>query len=112
MTLLVAIESALLLVPAAIVAVTTATTPLLMVLEFMPVARQFTNPAPETQVSVSLTAVSAGPATILKEVMSLDGYASVHCRPAGAAPETLKERFKEMDPPLTADPEARFRDDT
>jgi hypothetical protein len=44
--------------------------------------------------------------------MSLDGYASVHCRPAGAAPETLKERFKEMDPPLTADPEARFRDDT
>jgi hypothetical protein len=44
--------------------------------------------------------------------MSLDGYASVHCRPAGAVPETFKERFKEMDPPLTADPETRFRDET
>ena len=110
--MLIAIESAVLLVPEATVAVTTATTPLLMVLVFVPVARQFTNPAAAEQVSVSLTAVSTGPATILKAVMSLDGYASVHCRPAGAVPGTLKERFKEMDPPLTTDPEARFRDET
>jgi hypothetical protein len=112
MTLLIAIESAVLLVPAAIVAVTTATAPLPMVLVFMPVARQFTNPTPAVQLSVSLTAVSAGPGTILREVMSLDGYESVHCRPAGALPETLKERFKEMDPPLTTAPEARFKDET
>jgi len=45
MTLVSGSESELLLVPEAIVAVTTAATPALTVLEFPPVARQCTEPA-------------------------------------------------------------------
>jgi len=91
-------------------AVTTATTPLLMVLPVMPVARQVRDPPPEMQLSASPAAVSAGPATALREVMSAGAYEMVHCKPAGALAAAFKERFSERVPPLTADPEARLKD--
>ena len=71
--LLTDIESDVLAVPAAIVAVTMATRPLLIVLEFIPLAIQVTNPVPEAQVSVLLAEVSAAPAVTLREVISLEG---------------------------------------
>jgi hypothetical protein len=106
-------ESELLLVPNAIVAVTTATTPLLMVLVFVPLATQVADPLLAAQFSVSPAAVSADPATMLREVTSVGGYERVHCTPDGALPlAAVKERFNEIDPPLTTDPEASVRDET
>ena len=71
--LLTEIDAEVLLVPAAVCAVTTATTPLLMVLEFMPLTTQLTVPVPEAQVRVLLADVTAAPAATLNEVMLLVG---------------------------------------
>jgi len=60
-TLLMRIASKLLLLVAEIVAVTTATTPLPIVLVFIPVAMHISDPVPETQLSVLLAAVRIGP---------------------------------------------------
>ena len=109
-TLLIGIESRLLLLVAATVAVTTATTPLPMVLASMPVARQVRDPVLELQFSVLLAPVNAAPATAVRELISLGAYESVHCKPAGALVAAFKERFSDTEPPLTADPEARLRD--
>jgi len=107
-----AIASELLVVADAIVAVTTATTPLLMVLASIPDATQDNEPVLEAQVRVALTAVSAGPAATPKDVMSPGGYVSVHCRLAGEPPlPAASERFKEIEVPLVTDPEARVSDD-
>jgi len=111
-TLATGIESELLLVPEAIVTVATATTPLPIRLVPIPLARHFTNPLLAAQFTVSLTAVSAGPGATVKAVTSLDGYENVHCRAVGAVLLAAKERFRETDPPLVAEPEARFRDET
>lgn len=108
-TLLIGIESRLLPLVGERVAVTTATTPLLIVLAFMPVAKQVRDPVPELQLSVLLVP-SASPATAVRELMSLGAYASVHCKPAGALVAAFKERFSERAPPFTADPEAKLKD--
>jgi len=71
--LLIGIESEVLLVAEVIVAVTTATTPLPSVVEFIPLATHVTDPVLEAQVSVLFAAVSADPAVILREVTSLAG---------------------------------------
>jgi hypothetical protein len=53
------------------VAVTTATTPFPIALAFMPLARQVREPLLETQLSVLPAPVRAGPATALKEAISV-----------------------------------------
>jgi hypothetical protein len=107
--LVIGIEARLPLV-AAIVAVTTATTPLLMAVAFMPVARQLRAPALALQLRVLPALVRADPARMLRELMSLGAYESFHCKPAGALVAALNERFSEREPPFTADPEARVKD--
>lgn len=103
-------ESRLLVLAGERAAVTTATTPLPMVLAFMPVARQLTTPAPELQLSVLPAAVSAGPAVVLSVVMALDGYDTVHSRPAGRLVAPFNERFSEREPPWNTDPEPKVKD--
>ncbi len=110
-TLLNGKESRLLLLVEEVVAETTATTPLAMMLVFMPVARQVSDPLAELQFSVLPAAVNTGPATTLSEVMSPIGYESVHCRPAGALVAMFNERFSEMAFPRTTAPEAKLRDE-
>ena len=91
------------------VAVTTATTPLPMALAFMPEPKQVTDPAPLEQSRLLPAAVRAAPAEIVTEVIFVCGYESVHCKPAGAD-EALRERFKETEPPGTAEPELKLRE--
>jgi hypothetical protein len=91
------------------VAVTTATTPLLMLAVLMPLATQVRDPVAELQFSVLPAAVSAGPAAALTLLMPA-GYESVHSRPAGALLPPFKERFRETELPGAADPEARLKD--
>jgi hypothetical protein len=93
----------------ATVAVTTATTPVLMLLLFIPLATQVMEPVPELQLRVLPAAVSAGPAAALTALMPA-GYESVHSRPAGALLPPAKERFRETEPPGAADPEAKLKD--
>ena len=109
-TLLIGIESRLLLLVGERVAVTTATTPLLILVAFMPLARHMTDPVLELQLSVLPAPVRAGPAIVLRELMSLGEYESVHCRPAGTLVAAFKERFSERAPPLTAEPEAKLKE--
>jgi hypothetical protein len=66
------------LVPEAIVAVTTATTPLLIVFGLVALPTQVTNPDPGEQLSDLPADINAVPAEILSDVMSLAGYESVH----------------------------------
>ena len=108
-TLLIGRESRVRVLVGEIVAVTTATTPLLTAVP-VPDARQTRLPAPELQVSVAPAADRAGPAAALSEVMLAGEYASAHCIPAGAPVTALKERFIDTEPPLTVDPEARVKD--
>ena len=54
-------------------AVTTATTPLLIAVALVPVARQVRVPEPGLQLSESPTAVNAGPAATLTEEMAAEG---------------------------------------
>ena len=104
-------ESKVLLVPEASVAVTTATTPLPIVLESMLDVRHVTEPVLGAQLSVLLAAVSTGPGVILNDVISLGGYDRVQARLAGAPPVgAFMERFSETVPPFTADPEARLKE--
>ena len=58
---------------AAIVAVTTATTPLEMLPLFMPVARHVTVPLPLKQLRLLPAAVRAGPAAVESDVIAFDG---------------------------------------
>ena len=97
-------------IPARSVTVTTATTPLDITFEFSPVARQVTDPLAEAQFSVLPAAVAAAPAVVLTDVISLVGYVSVHCKPAGELPlPRASDRFNETVPPGTADPDDRLR---
>ena len=61
------------LLPGARVAVTTATTPLPIVLAFIPVARQLTDPSPPLQFILFPAAVSTGPADNTSEPIALVG---------------------------------------
>jgi hypothetical protein len=70
-TLLIGSESGEALLVGESVAVTTATTPLPMAAAFIPDATHAKVPAPELQLSVSPTAVKAGPATALREVIAV-----------------------------------------
>lgn len=108
--LLIGIESRLLLLVGESVAVTTATTPLPIVLAFMPLARQITDPVPALQLIVLPAPVRAGPAVVLREMMSLGEYESVHCKPAGALLAAFKDRFSDRALPLSAEPEAKLKE--
>jgi hypothetical protein len=92
------------------VAVTTATTPLLRALEFDPDDTQIKVPLPGLQLSVSPTAVRAGPGAALREVIAVGEYVSVHCSAAGALVPALSERFSGSELPWTADPDAKLND--
>ena len=71
MTLVMGMESELLLVPEAMVAVTTATVPAAIWFAFIPLATQVNEPAPVLQLKLLLAPVSAGPAAIVRLVTSL-----------------------------------------
>jgi hypothetical protein len=88
----------------------TATTPAPIEAEFIPEVRQVMVPEPELQFNTLPAAVSAAPAEALTDDISLAGYDTVHWTPVGALPVVFNERFKEIEPPLTADPEARLKD--
>ena len=90
--------------------VTTATTPLPIGPAFMPLARQVIEPLAELQFTPFPAAIRAGPAAVLSELTLLVGYESVHCKPEGAFPETVMERFKATDPPCAPEPEARLKE--
>ena len=92
-------------------AATTATTPLPMALAFIPDATQTKIPPPLLQLSVSPTAVRAGPATALREATAVGEYVSVHCSVAGALVAALNERFSESELPWTVVPEAKLNDE-
>ena len=92
------------------VTVATATTPVLMVLAFNPLATHVTNPAPGLQFRVLAAAVRAGPAAMLTETTSVGAYERVHCRADGMLPAVFKVRFKETTLPRTAEPDARLRE--
>ena len=109
-TLLIGSESGEALLVGERVAVTTATTPLLRAVAFIPDATQTKVPMPGLQLSVSPTAVRAGPATALREVMAVVEYESVHCSAAGAPVPTFNERFSGSELPWAADPDAKLND--
>jgi len=69
--LLTAIASTVSVLVGETVAVNTATTPLPIVLSFVPIARHITAPALELQLNVFPAAVNAGPAAKLTEVRSV-----------------------------------------
>jgi hypothetical protein len=103
------IEIAAPVLAGASVAFTTATTPVLMPVLFIPLATQVMEPVAELQLSVLPAEVSAGPAAALRALMPA-GYDSVHSRPAGALPPPFSDRFRETEPPGAADPEAKLKD--
>src|SRR5579871_289741 len=70
-TLLIGMESSVFTLEGFSVAVTTATTPLPIAVAFIPLARHITEPVPALQLSVLPAAVSADPADIVRELMSL-----------------------------------------
>jgi hypothetical protein len=70
-TLLIGSESKVALLVGERLAVTTATTPLAMAVALIPEATQTVAPALELQLSVSPTAVKAGPATALRETIAV-----------------------------------------
>ena len=93
------------------VTVTTATTPSLIAVAFMPLARHVTDPLLEPQVSVLSPAVRAGPVAAVRETTLAGSYDKVHAKPAGALPvEVFRERFKERELPAIADPDARLKE--
>ena len=91
--------------------VTTATTPLPIVLAFIPLARQIIEPLVDVQFTPFPLAVRAGPAAMLIEETLLGAYDSFHCKAEGAFPDTVNERFKGKDPPCTPNPDARLKDE-
>ena len=71
--LVIGIDSTLPVAAKETLTVATATTPLAIAVEFIPETRQRIAPALGAQLSDLLAAVNAGPADIVKEVISLDG---------------------------------------
>jgi hypothetical protein len=93
------------------VTVTVATTPLPIVESVAPIAMHVTEPLTELHVRVLLAPLSAAPAATTTEVASVGTNESVHCKPAGAPPLALNERFSDTEPPSTAEPDKRLRED-
>ncbi len=91
------------------VTVALATTPLAMVVAFMPDAIHVTDAAPGLQLMVFPAVVKTGPAAKLMEVTSRDGNVIVHCT-AATAVEDAKDRSNDTDPPWTVEPEAKLRE--
>ena len=77
-TLLIGSKSRVALLVGERAALTTATTPVPITVAFIPEATQTKTPTPGLQVSVSPTAVRAGPGTALREATSVAEYVSVH----------------------------------
>ncbi len=98
------------LVGFASVAVTVATTPLAIVVEFIPEARQIIAPLALLQVTVFCAPLSTEPVFTLTELISLVEYVSVHCKALGKEPEPFHDRFKVTLPPWTAEPEDNWRE--
>jgi len=96
------------LVLAARVAVATATTPLVIGVEFIPVARHFTLPLPFWQTMLLPTAVRADPAETLTDVTSAGAKEKVHSS-ADGVPLVVIDRFSGTDPPWAEEPEARLK---
>ena len=92
------------------VTVTVATTQLPIVESFIPSVRHVTEPLTELQVRVLPAVASAGPAVTTTEVASVGTNERVHCKPAGAPPLELNERFSDTEPPSTAEPDERPRE--
>jgi len=92
--------SGILLPPVALnVAVTMATTPLLITALFIPLATQLTDPATDEQLSDLPAALRAGPAAILRLRIPLVAYRMVHCNAEGVLTEEgFSVRFNETDP--------------
>lgn len=93
------------------VTVTVATTPLPIVEPVIPLATHVTEPLAELQVRVWPPLLSAAPPAATTEVASVGTNESVHCKPAGAPPLALNERFNDTEPPSTAAPDERLRED-
>jgi hypothetical protein len=84
---------------------TVATTPLGMLLVFIPEVRHVKVPPPMAQLKVLPAPTSAAPAVALIETTSLAEYEMVHCSPAGEIVPATEERLRETSPPCTADPD-------
>jgi hypothetical protein len=90
----------------------TATMPLLIALEFVPIARHRYAAALPVQVSVFPAEINAGPGATLNAVRPVEGYENVHCRPEGWLPDVeVRESVKEAATPGTATTDDRDKDD-
>jgi hypothetical protein len=93
-----------------VVAVTTATTPFAMPVEFIPETRQVYLPAVPLWQDTDLPAAAAeAPAATVTWLICAAGYSSVHCKAVGAAPEAFRERFRTALAPGATDAEERVR---
>jgi hypothetical protein len=99
------------LVAGASATVTVASTPLLIAESVVPTATQVTEPVDGLQVSVLPAALTAAPGATATELTSPGANANVHCDPAGPVPLVLNERLSDTEPPSTAEPDERVRDD-
>ena len=99
------------LVVEARVTVSVASTPLPIVESVAPTATQVTEPLVGLQVRVLLALPTAAPGATATDLTSPGANAIVHCDPAGAVPLALNDRLSETEPPRTAEPDARLRDD-
>jgi predicted RecA/RadA family phage recombinase len=109
-TLLIGSESGEALLVGESVAVTIATTPLLRAVALIPDATQTKVPVPGLQLSVSPTAVKAGPGVALRETIAVVEYVSVHCSAEGAPVPTFNERLSGSELPGAADPDAKLNE--
>jgi hypothetical protein len=93
------------------VTVTVATTPLPIVESVAPVAIHVNEPLTGLQVRVLLALPSGVPGATTTEMASVGTNESVHSKPVGAPPLAVNERFNATEPPSTAAPDERLRED-
>lgn len=93
------------------VTVAVATTPLPIVESVAPIAIHVTEPVAALQVIVLFALLSAVPGMTTTELTSPAANVYVHSTPAGAPPLPLNERFRATEPPSTAAPDERLRED-
>jgi len=97
-------------VPLAIVAVTFATTPEVIVVSFCPDSTQVTVPVPGLQSITFDAAFAAAPGAIVTLLID-DGYVTVHWSPDGAEPDVVRESVSEAVAPAVAVPELKTSED-
>ena len=91
---------------------TVAATPLGIVFELTPVARQVYALALPAQVTDLFAETNAAPAATVKPVTLADGWLKVHCKAAGSFPAGEdKERLSDTALPATAVPDESTKDD-